>query len=253
VKPEKLPSVTTKGDGKAEIQAPTDDADLNSQYEAELRAFSTKWVEPMKAPSAEDKQEDYYKGFRSIVVLFWMFCNLVLCAVVLQSGGLEITTDEDEQAKKKTENAAIYLNVVLWSVAGLSAFRFIGAMWFLVVRMVGPIPVLTSVTALLTFSSSVVCSLMRRILFTSSGVVRCWVVCVELCMACRFGFGGATAEVGLRVGDWKAFTIWLLRFIDGVGGPFRYHMLTTKWIHLHVYFGSLHSLLRLSWCSGLCV
>ncbi|EUC31242.1 glycosyltransferase family 2 protein [Bipolaris zeicola 26-R-13] len=134
-KPEKLPSVVTKADGKADIQAPTDDADLNTQYEEELKVFSSKWVEEKKVPSASEKQEDYYKGFRSGVVLFWMFCNLGLTALVLQSGGLELTVSTpDEAQKKRNEAATIYLAVVLYSVAGLSAFRFIGAMWFLVVR-----------------------------------------------------------------------------------------------------------------------
>ncbi|KAH7130166.1 chitin synthase-domain-containing protein [Dendryphion nanum] len=135
-KPEKLPSVTVKADGKADIQAPTDDADLNSQYESELRVFSSKYVEPKKEMSPSEKQEDYYKGFRSSVVLFWMFCNLILSALVLQSGGLEVTVSTPVDAvNKRNEVASIYLNVVLWSVAGLSAFKFIGAMWFLVVRM----------------------------------------------------------------------------------------------------------------------
>jgi chitin synthase len=170
-KPEKLPSVTTKADGKADIQAPTDDADLNTQYETELRAFSTKYVEPKKIPTASDKQEDYYKGFRSGVVLFWMFCNLGLTALVLQSGGLEVTvSDPDEAAKKKNDAATIYLAVVLWSVAGLSAFRFIGAMWFLVVRMVShSLAVLCEVGMLTSVSSAVykldffsrTCSLVR--------------------------------------------------------------------------------------------
>lgn len=134
-KPEKLPSVITKADGKADIQAPTDDADLNTQYEEELKVFSSKWVEEKKIPSPSEKQEDYYKGFRSGVVLFWMFCNLGLTALVLQSGGLELTVSTpDDAQKKKNEAATIYLAVVLYSVAGLSAFRFIGAMWFLVVR-----------------------------------------------------------------------------------------------------------------------
>ncbi|KAF2871592.1 chitin synthase-domain-containing protein [Massariosphaeria phaeospora] len=135
-KAEKLPSVTTKADGKADIQAPTDDADLNTQYETELRVFSTKYVEPKKEHTPEDKQEDYYKGFRSGVVLFWILCNLGLTALVLQSGGLEITVNNPDDAdEKRSEAARIYLAVVLWSVAGLSAFRFVGAMWFLVVRM----------------------------------------------------------------------------------------------------------------------
>jgi chitin synthase len=156
-KAEKLPSVTTKADGKADIHAPTDDADLNSQYETELRNFSTKYVEPKKIPSAQDKQEDYYKGFRSSVVLFWMFCNLALTALVLQSGGLEVTvSDPDDAAAKKNKASTIYLNVVLWSVAGLSAFKFIGAMWFLVVRMVS-LPFLSCPNKMLTKCSSVAC------------------------------------------------------------------------------------------------
>lgn len=134
-KPEKLPSVNTKADGKADISAPTDDADLNTQYEAELRAFAIKYKEPKKIPSAQDKQEDYYKGFRSGVVLVWMFCNLGLAAVVLQAGGLDLTVEPGKEAEDKRRRAAIYLAVVLYSVVGLAAFRFVGACWFLIVRM----------------------------------------------------------------------------------------------------------------------
>src|SRR6266576_2190517 len=108
-KPDKLPSVTTKADGKADISAPTDDADLNTQYETELRVFSTKYIEPKKVPSAQDKQEDYYKGFRSAVVLAWMFCNLALCAVVLQTGGLQVTAKTGSEDADERRKATIYL------------------------------------------------------------------------------------------------------------------------------------------------
>lgn len=85
----------------------------------------------VKTINAAEKQEDYYKGFRSAVVLFWMFSNLALAAVVLSTAGLERLTPNSG-----TQRTTIYLAVVLWSVAGLSLFRFIGAMWFLVVRLV---------------------------------------------------------------------------------------------------------------------
>ncbi|KAF2138588.1 glycosyltransferase family 2 protein [Aplosporella prunicola CBS 121167] len=134
-KAEKLPSVTTKPGGKVDVSAPTDDADLNTQYENELRVFATKYVEPKKEASAADKQEDYYKGFRSSVVLFWMFCNLALCAVVLVTAGVDVSLSDDDVSKAKTQRAKIYMSVILWSVAGLSAFRFTGAVWFLIVRM----------------------------------------------------------------------------------------------------------------------
>ncbi|KAL1310588.1 hypothetical protein AAFC00_000864 [Neodothiora populina] len=140
-KPEKLPAAITKADGKVDVAIPTDDHDLNTQYETELATFSTKYEVPVKAMSPQEKHEDYYKGFRSAVVLAWMFCNLALAAVVLNTGGLDRVqigkkTDTDTSSEEEqTQRSTIYMAVVLWSVAGLSAFRFIGACWFLVVRV----------------------------------------------------------------------------------------------------------------------
>ncbi|KAI9861575.1 MAG: Chitin synthase, class 1 [Trichoglossum hirsutum] len=132
-KAEKLPSAVIKADGKVDVGIPTDDGDLNAQYEAEMKRFAEKAIEEKKEPSVSEKQEDYYKGFRSAVVLFWMFCNFSLCAVVLGTAGIErLSLKSDSNARRKT---TIYMGVVLWSVAGLSAFKFAGAMWFLIVRM----------------------------------------------------------------------------------------------------------------------
>ncbi|KAK5065448.1 hypothetical protein LTR16_010138, partial [Cryomyces antarcticus] len=114
-----------------DVNIPTDDHDLNTQYETELRAFATKYAPPKKVHTPAEKQEDYYKGFRSAVVLVWMFCNLALSAVVLNAGGVEVVTPDNGTTQRST----IYMSVVLWSVAGLSAFRFVGAVWFLIVRM----------------------------------------------------------------------------------------------------------------------
>jgi len=85
--------------------------------------------------SQSEKQEHYYKGFRSAVVLAWVFCNFALGAVVLSSAGLENLNSSHNLNDTKTQRASIYMAVVLWSVAGLSLFRFMGALWFLVVRM----------------------------------------------------------------------------------------------------------------------
>lgn len=138
-KPEKLPTAQLKPGGKVDVSIPSDDADLNSQYEAELRTFSVKYAKPEKVITAEQKHEDYYKGFRSAVVLAWMFCNLGLAAVVLNSGGVERltlnTAAGTDQDLTEANRAAIYMSVVLYSVAVLSLIRFIGATWFLVVRL----------------------------------------------------------------------------------------------------------------------
>lgn len=132
-KAEKLPTAKVKADGKVDVAIPSDDGDLNAQYIAECRLLQAKAPVEKRIPSASEKQEDYYKGFRSAVVLLWMICNIALAAVVLGTGGnsnLTLTGNEDDSSK-----ATIYMAVILWSVAALSAFRFIGAMWFLIVRM----------------------------------------------------------------------------------------------------------------------
>ena len=133
-KPEKLPAANLKPGGKVDVAIPTDDHDLNTQYESELRAFATKYEVPKKVEGEAQKHEDYYKGFRSAVVLFWMFCNLGLAAVVLEAGGLE-TLSGEKAITSETSRANIYMSVVLYSVAVLAAVRFVGACWFLVTRL----------------------------------------------------------------------------------------------------------------------
>ncbi|KAL9086516.1 MAG: hypothetical protein Q9159_004105, partial [Coniocarpon cinnabarinum] len=64
----KLDSVNVGKNDAVKVNIPTDDKDLNSQYESELRVFAAKYQVPKKSVSADEKQEDYYKGFRSAVV-----------------------------------------------------------------------------------------------------------------------------------------------------------------------------------------
>ena len=137
-KVEKLPSVNTK-DGQGKTDLP-DEGDLNAQYQREVALFSTKFKAVKTPPTAaqlQEKQMDYYRGVRTGVVLIWMLTNFALCAVVLSTGGLEriVPGDKDDPEKAQQDRSNIYMTVVLWSVAVLSGFKFLGAMWFLVVRM----------------------------------------------------------------------------------------------------------------------
>lgn len=132
-KPDALPSVSTKdGTGKTDLP---DEGDLNAQYERELAVFSRKFVAQKKAPTLtqlEEKQMDYYRGVRTVVVLVWMIMNFALCAVVLSTAGLEnITPNSASESSRSTT----YMAVVLYSVAVLAGVKFLGACWFLIVRM----------------------------------------------------------------------------------------------------------------------
>jgi chitin synthase len=63
------------------------------------------------------------KGFRSIIVLAWMFTNLVLIIVVLQVGGSNVLAGENDadSDKNKARISQIYLQVVSQSPAVLLA------------------------------------------------------------------------------------------------------------------------------------
>lgn len=118
--------------GKVDVNIPSDDADLDTEYTKQLNILRVPPEKEVKPKKPEEIQEDYYKGIRSSVVLLWMFTNFGLAAVVLNSAGL----DRLELGPDADERATIYLSVVLWSVAALSAFRFAGSCWFLIIRMV---------------------------------------------------------------------------------------------------------------------
>ncbi|KAF3085705.1 Chitin synthase, class 1 [Orbilia oligospora] len=117
--------------GKVDVNIPSDDGDLDAEYTKQVNILREKFVEPPKIRKPEEVQEDYYKGVRSSVVLLWMFTNFGLAAVVLNSAGL----DRLQVGPGADERAAIYLSVILWSVAALSLFRFFGSCWFLIIRM----------------------------------------------------------------------------------------------------------------------
>jgi chitin synthase len=132
-----LKTATVNAEGKSDQEPNFNDADLDELYSTALQKFASEAVEEPQVRKPEDIDEGYRKAFRTYVVLVWMFCNAALVAVVLNAGGLArlqvspTTGTETESAKVKT-----YLLIVLWSVAGLSAFKFVGAMWYKVHRIV---------------------------------------------------------------------------------------------------------------------
>jgi chitin synthase len=93
--------------------------------------------EEVKVPKKADVDEAYYRQFRSYVLLAWMFCNAALVAIILKSGGLErLSVQKETEADGASSGIVrVYLLVVLWSVAGLSGFKFVGAMWYLIHRI----------------------------------------------------------------------------------------------------------------------
>ena len=133
-KPDKLASVNIKPGGKVDVDIPQDDGDLNHQYDEQMKIIAQKAPKEVKTFSADEKQQDYYKGFRSSVVLVWIFSNAALVAAILSTDLDDLNPTDPNQ--NENQRSIIYMEVILYSVAALSAFRFLGATWFLIVRIV---------------------------------------------------------------------------------------------------------------------
>jgi chitin synthase len=141
-KTEAAGSATIKSDGKVDVDLSF--VDPNDHYDSELQKFSTIADETKPAPNdkekakeKKEKEENYYKSIRSYVVLIWMFSNGALIAVVLKVGGLNrLSVQQPTDQGEPTTNVTVYLQVILWSVAALSAFKFVGAMWYQIIRLV---------------------------------------------------------------------------------------------------------------------
>jgi chitin synthase len=133
-KAEKLGHANVKPGGKVDVNIPQDDGDLNSQYDDQMKILAQKPPKEVKNVSEADKQEDYYKNFRSRVVIVWMVSNLLLISLILSTGLDQLNPANENQ--NVNNRSTIFMAVILYAVAALSAFRFAGAIWFLIVRMV---------------------------------------------------------------------------------------------------------------------
>ncbi|KAE9979424.1 hypothetical protein BLS_009845 [Venturia inaequalis] len=125
-------SVDSGKDGKAGVELPSDP---DAQYKKELEVLAEVRKEEESKTSDEDVKKFYYASVRSWIVMAWIFSNLSLITLVMKAGSVGIITKtktSEEEAQRK--NSDLYLYSILWSVAGLSAFRFVGSVWFLVHR-----------------------------------------------------------------------------------------------------------------------
>lgn len=131
-------SVASGKDGKAGVELPSDP---DAQYKKELEVLAEARKEEESKTSDEDVKKFYYASVRSWIVMAWIFSNLSLITLVMKAGSVGIITKtktSEEEAQRK--NSDLYLYIILWSVAGLSAFRFVGSVWFLIHRKVCMFP-----------------------------------------------------------------------------------------------------------------
>jgi len=102
--------VKVGSDNKVEVDVPSKDEDIDHEYDRVLKILAKPRQEEKQKRDASTKQEDYYKSFRTRVVLFWLITNLALIVGILNSNvgisGLSISGAADR--------ANIYLTVGIY-------------------------------------------------------------------------------------------------------------------------------------------
>jgi chitin synthase len=80
-----LGAATVQGKNKNEVEVviPTEQKDINAAYEDALAVIAEKPPKVEQKRDASTKQEDYYRNFRTNVLLAWTLSNGLLGAVVV--------------------------------------------------------------------------------------------------------------------------------------------------------------------------
>ncbi|KAL4807546.1 chitin synthase-domain-containing protein [Aspergillus unguis] len=126
-----LPSATVQKDKNdptkrafiEEIDKPQ--ADIDSHFETIVKRA----LAPEPPPSTEKTDrtpDDSYKNFRTGLVCLWVFSNLLMALMITATG-----VDRLCLTNTSTTRTAWFFQLVLWITAGLSLFRFLGSLYFL--------------------------------------------------------------------------------------------------------------------------
>ncbi|KZP09106.1 glycosyltransferase family 2 protein [Athelia psychrophila] len=107
---------TGKNKNEVEVAVPTTENDIDAAYEDAIQVLSTKPPKAESKPDAATQQEDYYRSFRTNVLLAWTLSNVCI---------------------RSPSEAAVngYMAFILFSVAGLAFIRFVGSTTYMIIRL----------------------------------------------------------------------------------------------------------------------
>ncbi|KAG0344782.1 Chitin synthase, class 2 [Podila minutissima] len=122
--------VTKDGKEVIKLEKPTSAEDIAAVYQLNMQELSVRPDVVKEKRDKKTKQEDYYKMFRTRLVLTWMFTNALLIIVMTANTG----PSADSAPKSDAEMFNPYLSMIFWSVAALSFVRFCGTTLYLILR-----------------------------------------------------------------------------------------------------------------------
>ncbi|KAF5340785.1 hypothetical protein D9611_007290 [Ephemerocybe angulata] len=121
---------TSKNKNEVEVEVPTSEKDINALYDDAIHVLNTKPPKVEQKVDASTQQEDYYRNFRTNVLLSWTLTNGLLAAAIVST--LSKGDGESPNAQKVVGG---YMAFLLFSVAGLAFVRFVGSTTYMIIRL----------------------------------------------------------------------------------------------------------------------
>jgi chitin synthase len=111
-------------DDTVELEMPSEQLDIDSGYDEALRNLRDRLEVAVEPVSEAQLNEDYYRAFRTYMVVIWLIANAVLVMAITEIYQIdEVGTN-------------FYLKFLLWAVAAISIFRAIGSSSYLVIEVI---------------------------------------------------------------------------------------------------------------------
>ena len=123
------------GQDTVEVEMITELKDINNNYEKFIRNLAEARPSDKSKRDAKTKMEDYFKNFRTRIVLMWLFSN-GLVVVSLSNPAILTAISQPFLISPNGSSNNAFLSFIFWSVAGLSLVRFIGSTTYLILRMI---------------------------------------------------------------------------------------------------------------------
>ncbi|KND00536.1 uncharacterized protein SPPG_04845 [Spizellomyces punctatus DAOM BR117] len=128
-------SKTKDGTQIVSVEIPTDRTDINANYDKFLASLRQPRPTESTKRDAKTKQEDYFRQFRTRVLLWWMFTNAAV-VVVLTNDALRDSMFTKLGVDGNGGQFNPFLKFTFYSVLGISAIRFVGCVAYLIQRMI---------------------------------------------------------------------------------------------------------------------
>lgn len=135
-KADALPSVDTKKD-KAEGPGTVEEIERRQEdIDDNFKDVVSRAVAPLHPETTVEKptMDDSNKTFRTRLLAIWLLCNGALVIAIENINGLNTGLTQKQIETEQNNKQSTYFSIILWSTFGLSAFRFVGALWFWVCR-----------------------------------------------------------------------------------------------------------------------